>query len=149
MTNSNGELRSRLRQAAFAFRGYNVTNLGRSPELLLHPVYGPGVEKHLREASQILAEVVKRPADLIERVRAGRESNGLADYAEDVALIVAMEIAHLGLLEAFFGIKLSQARLALGNSLGECGALIGAGVFAMTDLLRVPLALADDCAPAA
>ena len=33
-------------EAAFAFRGYNVTNLGRTPELLEHPAYGPIVEKH-------------------------------------------------------------------------------------------------------
>jgi hypothetical protein len=27
--------------AAFAFRGYNLTNLGRTPELLAHPAFGP------------------------------------------------------------------------------------------------------------
>jgi [acyl-carrier-protein] S-malonyltransferase len=68
------------------------------------------------------------------------------DYAEDVALIVAVELAQVRLLEEFFGIRVEQARLALGYSLGEPTALMAAGVFPMADLLRVPLALADDCA---
>src|SRR2546421_688582 len=34
---------------AFAFRGYNVTNLGRTPELLDHPAYGPVVRAALSE----------------------------------------------------------------------------------------------------
>jgi hypothetical protein len=33
--------REGIRATAFAFRGYNVTNLGRTPELLAHPSYGP------------------------------------------------------------------------------------------------------------
>ena len=136
----------RLSQAAFAFRGYNVTNLGRSPELLAHAVYSPLVEAHLREASQISTDVVKRPIDLVMRVRNGRETSGLNDYAEDVALIIAMEMAQLRVLEECFGLSLSQARLAFGYSLGECCALMASGVYKMADLLRVPLAMADDCA---
>ena len=38
-----------------------------------------------------------------------------------------------------------RAKLAFGYSLGEASALIAAGVFEMKHLLRVPLALADDC----
>jgi [acyl-carrier-protein] S-malonyltransferase len=146
MTNNHGDLRSRLNQAAFAFRGYNVTNLGRTPELLAHPAFGSFVETHLRDVSRLCSDVVKRPVDLVARVRAGRETAGLADYAEDVAFIVAVEIAQLHLLREFFGIELARARCAFGYSLGECAALIGAGVYEMLDLLRVPLALADDCA---
>ena len=37
------ELREQLPHAALAFRGYNVTNLGRSRELLEHRLYGPTV----------------------------------------------------------------------------------------------------------
>ena len=44
MPNNNGDFRTRLSQAAFAFRGYNITNLGRTPELLAHPAYGRVVE---------------------------------------------------------------------------------------------------------
>ena len=42
----------RLDATAFAFRGYNVTNLGRTDELLAHRIYGPLVEAHLREAAR-------------------------------------------------------------------------------------------------
>jgi len=140
------ELRSQLGRAAFAFRGYNVINLGRTPELLAHPVYGGIVAAHLRDASTLCADIVKRPVDLVARVRAGRETQGLDEYAEDIALIVAVELAQLRLLEEFHGIAMPQAKLAFGYSLGECAALMGAGVFQMADLLAVPLALADDCA---
>src|SRR5262245_21143935 len=105
-------LRAHIGQSAFAFRGYNVTNLGRSRELLAHPAYGPVVANYLREASEIYCDTLKRPADLVARVREGRETAGLHDYAEDVALIVAMEIAQIRLLEQFHGITLPQSRLA-------------------------------------
>lgn len=139
-------LKNRLGYAAFAFRGYDIANLGRTPELLDHPAYGPVVEEHLREASRVCADVVKRPTDLVQRMRDRRETCGLSDYAEDVALIVGVELAQLKLLEQFFGIFLNQARLAMGYSLGESAALMATGVYEMHDLLRVPLALADDCA---
>ena len=35
------DLKKRISGAAIAFRGYDVSNIGRSPELLEHPVYGP------------------------------------------------------------------------------------------------------------
>jgi [acyl-carrier-protein] S-malonyltransferase len=63
-----------------------------------------------------------------------------------VALIAAVELAQLRLLEEFHGIALPQARFAFGYSLGECVALMAAGVYRMTDLLRVALLVADDCA---
>ena len=46
-------LLDRLGFTAFAFRGYNTTNLGRTTELLAHPAYGPIVERYLVEASAI------------------------------------------------------------------------------------------------
>src|SRR5262249_44990693 len=49
------------------------------------------------------------------------------------------------LLEQFFDIKLENAKLAFGYSLGEPAALMATGVFKFHDLLRVPLALSDDC----
>src|ERR1700722_1268888 len=72
-------LRAPLRKAALAFRGYNVTNLGRTPELLAHPAYGAIVETHLREASDVFRATLKRPLDLVARVREGRETRGLHD----------------------------------------------------------------------
>jgi len=135
-----------LKKTALAFRGYNVTNLGRTPELLAHRAYGPIVVAHLREASDIFRATLKRPLDLVARVREGRETRGLHDYAEDIALIVAVEVAQLRILEEFFGMAVSQARFTFGHSLGECGALIGTGVYRFADFLPVPLAMADDCA---
>lgn len=143
---NKNHLAQRLAYAAFAFRGYDVVNLGRTPELLQHSAYGAIVERHLRQAGDVCADAVRRPVDLVERIRAGRETRGLIDYAEDVALIVGVELAQMKLLEEFHGIALHQGRLAMGYSLGESAALMAAGVYEMPDLLRVPLALADDCA---
>jgi [acyl-carrier-protein] S-malonyltransferase len=49
-------------------------------------------------------------------------------------------------LEQFFGITLPKARYAFGYSLGECAALIAAGVYELPALLRVALAMSEDCA---
>jgi [acyl-carrier-protein] S-malonyltransferase len=136
---------ARMAHTAFAFRGYNVTNLGRTAELLRHPAYGGIVETYLREASDLCTDVLKRPVDLVTRVRDGHETRGLQDYAEDVAFIVAVEIVHIEILDKIFGIKLPQARFAFGYSLGECAALIAAGVYKMADLLRVAVEMGDDC----
>ncbi len=130
---------------AFAFRGYNVTNLGRTSELLAHPAYGGIVHAALVEGGQICAEVISQPVDLVARVRDRRETASLASFAEDVALIVAVEVAQIRLLGEFFGLAFAQARLAFGYSLGEAAALIAAGVYEMRDLLPAPLAVAADC----
>ena len=66
---TESELNARMDEAAFAFRGYNVTNLGRTPELLEHPAYGPIVEKHLKEASEIYTAATLQRVDLVKRVR--------------------------------------------------------------------------------
>jgi [acyl-carrier-protein] S-malonyltransferase len=137
-------LKEGLRATAFAFRGYNVTNLGRTPELLAHPSYGPTVSAVLEEASQTCSEVLGRPVDLLARVRSAKETTDLTTYAEDTALIVAAEIAQIRLLEEFFGVAVREAQLVFGYSLGEAAALIAAGVYEMRHLLRVPLTLADD-----
>jgi [acyl-carrier-protein] S-malonyltransferase len=47
------------------------------------------------------------------------------------------------ILEEHFSVPMRQARLAFGYSLGEASALIAAGSFG-PDLLRVPIALAED-----
>ncbi len=66
-------LQERLASTAFAFRGYNVTNLGRSRELLGQPKYGPIVERYLTEASQVCHEVTGRPVDLPARAARRRD----------------------------------------------------------------------------
>ncbi len=44
------DLNERIPNSVFVFRGYTVTNLGRSPELLAHRAYGAIVERTLQEA---------------------------------------------------------------------------------------------------
>jgi [acyl-carrier-protein] S-malonyltransferase len=137
-------LHEHLASTALAFRGYNITNLGRSGELLAHAAYGPIVEHWLKEASAICADVVKRPIDLVGRVRRGEETS-LATYDEAVALVVAMALAQLEILGECFGIDHHRAKFSYGYSLGELSALIASGVFRMEDALRIPLAMSADC----
>jgi [acyl-carrier-protein] S-malonyltransferase len=134
-----------LANAALAFRGYNVTNLGRTPDLLSHDAYGPIVRRHLVEASRIASEHSHRKFDLIERVTARREST-LATFAEDIALIVSVELAHLEMLRQFHGLDYHHAKLSFGYSLGEVTALVAGGVFRLEDVLGPLLGMADDCA---
>jgi [acyl-carrier-protein] S-malonyltransferase len=144
MTNSPIELQERLSNAAFVFRGYNVTNLGRSAELLAHKAYGVTVQHFLREASTVCSEMTGKKIDLADRVHRNDEPT-LEEYTESVAVIVAMEQAHLRLLEEFFGIQYADARLAYGYSLGEVAALVAGGVMDMQSALKIPLAMAKDC----
>jgi [acyl-carrier-protein] S-malonyltransferase len=120
-------LQDRLSNAAFVFRGYNVTNLGRSQELLAHHAYGPIVEHYLQEASQVASEMLNRKVDLVARVERGEETD-LETYGDAVALIIGIEQAQLRLMEEFFDIDYAKARLSFGYSLGEIGALVAGGV---------------------
>jgi [acyl-carrier-protein] S-malonyltransferase len=138
------ELREQLPHAALAFRGYNVTNLGRSRELLEHRLYGPTVEKHLRGLNPVTAETLKRDVDLVRFVREGKERQ-METYGEAWSLIVAMEMAHLELLKVFFNIDYSAAKLSFGYSLGEIAALVAGRVMEAPEAMLVPLALTEDC----
>ena len=48
------DLQPSIGTTAFAFRGYNLTNLGRTAELLAHASYGPVVLRHLRDAERVV-----------------------------------------------------------------------------------------------
>ncbi len=102
------DLKARIGTASLAFRGYDVQNLGRTPELLAHPVYGATVRRYLDLASAVAADALHRPFDLAARVER-REETTLAAFAEDVALIVSMELAQLALLDEFFGVSAKGA----------------------------------------
>ena len=134
-----------ISDAALAFRGYNVTNLGRTRELLHVPAYGEIVWEELRRYSRICSETTGAPCDLAELVKRNAEV-GLDRYAESIALIVAVEAAQLRLLREVHGIDLKNAQLAFGYSLGEMMAVCCGGAFAAEELVRVPLAMAADCA---
>ena len=61
------DLKNQIRSSAFAFRGYDVTNLGRSRELLEHETFGPTVARVLGEASAICSDVLREKVDLAVR----------------------------------------------------------------------------------
>jgi [acyl-carrier-protein] S-malonyltransferase len=138
-------LTAKIATTAFAFRGYNITNLGRTPELLAHPTYGRTIRRYLQRGSEICAGIVGRTVDLVETV-SRREEPGLDRYAEAVTLIVAADLAQVELLEEFHAVRFREAKLAYGYSLGELSAVACAGVFTMAEVLSVPVAMATDCA---
>jgi [acyl-carrier-protein] S-malonyltransferase len=139
------ELQRHIETTAFSFRGYNVRNLGKTPELLAHSLYGPTIERHLREASAICSSEIGRPVDLVKRV-IERSEPDLDHYAEAVALVMSVEFAQIELLQNFFGVHFSEAKLAFGYSLGELAAVACAGVMTPENAMRVPIALAEDAA---
>lgn len=139
------DLRDRMANAAFAFRGYNIENLGRTKELLAHRVYGSVMAEALNEAARICSDVLGERIDLIERVRNEQESTP-ETFPADMALIAAAELGQLRLLEQFFDIPYVKARFAFGYSLGEVVALIASGVYKLEHILPPPVALARDCA---
>lgn len=136
--------REELTSSAFAFRGYNVTNLGQTPELMEHPAYQPIIEKYLRRGSQICADMKGRSIDLVKRVK-NRKETSLATYDEAISMIVAVEIAHVEIMRELFGIDMELSKVAYGFSLGEIAALVAAGNIELEDALRIPLAMSDDC----
>jgi len=137
-------LADQMANLAYAFRGYNTTNLGRSYELLKHPSYGPVVEAKLHQAARCCETITGKSYDLVKRLEQQQETD-LESYDEAVALIVAMELAQIELLEVFFDIHPQAGRLCFGYSLGEIVALTVCGVLTMEDALSVPISLAEDC----
>ncbi len=131
--------------AALAFRGYDVTNLGRSRELLEHHAYGPIVAGNWRRPRRSPPTPCREPIDLAAYVRASAPTS-LDDFPVDVALIVAIELAQLRLLDEFFGVETHHAKMSIGYSIGELSAMVHGGSFTMEELLPVPLAMAEDCA---
>ena len=141
----NPVLPEQIEKTAFAFRGYNITNLGKTPELLEHPAYGPIVEQYLKTGSEICGEAIGRKVNLLRRVR-HRERGTLRTYPQSLAMVVAMELAQLKLLDEFFGIRHDKAQLLFGYSLGEITAVVAGGLFDMAAVMTPILALADDAA---
>ncbi len=139
------DLKQQIGTAAIAFRGYDASNLGRSFELLAHPVYGPVVRELLDRASAVCGDVLERKVDLATRVVANQPAT-LETFVEDTATIVAMELAQVRLLEHVFGVPVRDAMLSFGHSIGELSALVLGGVYEMEQLLPIPLSLAHDCA---
>jgi [acyl-carrier-protein] S-malonyltransferase len=142
---SRDDLKKRIGTAALAFRGYDLTNLGRAHEFLEHRAYGPVVRAVLDSASQLCEDVLGKKVDLAARIMA-REPSTLDTFVHDIGTIVGMELAQVRLLGEFFDIPVAQARLSFGHSIGELSALVVGGTYTMEQLLPIPLALATDCA---
>ncbi len=139
------DLKKRISSAAIAFRGYDVTNIGRSSELLEHPVYAPIVRSTLEAASALCSDAQGEKVDLVARVLA-HEPSDLSTFVHDIGTVVAMQVAQMRILDEIIGIPVHQARLSFGHSIGELSALVLGGVYTMEQLLPVPLSLARDCA---
>jgi [acyl-carrier-protein] S-malonyltransferase len=139
------ELKERLSMSAFAFRGYNVTNLGRSHELLAHSKYGPIVRDCLREGSAVCSDLIGKRVDLISRVKR-QQNTTLKSYADAIGLIMSLEKAQLVLLREFFDIDFSQSMVAMGYSLGEISAVACCGLTELSAAMQIPVSLAKDCA---
>jgi [acyl-carrier-protein] S-malonyltransferase len=138
-------MRERIDRAALAFRGYEVGNFGRSRELIDHPRYGPVVRRVLGQAARICADLCGQSTDLIDYIRAGKSAD-LKTLPQDNAMIVALEVAQLQVLEELFDVSVGRARLSFGFSTGELAALIVGKVFTLEDVLGVLVPVAADCA---
>jgi [acyl-carrier-protein] S-malonyltransferase len=139
------DLKKRISTAAIAFRGYDASNLGRSPEFLEHPAFGPIVRTTLESASSLCSDALGEKVDLAARILA-REPSELSTFVQDIGTVVGMQIAQVKILEEVFDIPVRQARLSFGHSIGELSALVLGGVYEMEQLLPIPLSLATDCA---
>lgn len=139
------QLVGRIGNSALAFRGYNITNLGKTPDLLDVAAYRPILEQVLQTASEICSKAIGESVDLAARARA-REPSCLASFPQDVATIVAVEVAHYRLLEELFEIPIKRAKSTIGYSLGELTSLILGGVFELEQILPLPLSMARECA---
>ncbi len=138
------QLRRDLGRTAFAFRGYNTTNLGLSPELLEQPAYRAIVAAHLDRGSAMCRAIKGRNVDLVARVRERRDTS-LATYDEAVAIILAMEQAQIEILRQVFDIEIAGSQFAFGFSLGEIGALVAAGALDLESAMRISIEMSDDC----
>jgi len=134
-----------ITETAFAFRGYNLTNLGRTDELLAHDAYRGIMADELKRFGNLASDLLGRRINLKQRVDLQTES-GLENYAESLALIMAVEIAQMRILTELHGVEFTRAKLALGYSLGELVTICCCGMFAAEEMAQVPLSMADDCA---
>jgi len=139
-------LRRGMNQTVFAFRGYNITNQGRTLELLEVPQLRPIFESNLNQAAEICSDVLHQKVDLLEMLKNQTESS-LQTYTEDVAQIVAVEISQIQALGEIYEVDIQSARYLCGYSLGEACAVICAGVFDLPSLLSPILKLSREMIP--
>lgn len=129
---------------ALAFRGYNITNLGRTRELLAHDRFGAYLRLELELASQMASDFLGRPVDLVATTREGIDLNETR-YGESVAFILAVEFAQFAILRELCGLATEKCRFAFGYSLGEIAALVCGGLLPKESAYEIPLSVANDC----
>jgi [acyl-carrier-protein] S-malonyltransferase len=139
------KLHQQMPRAAFAFRGYNVTNLGRTPELWHVDAYRPTLERWLHVGSQVCQDAHGLTTDLVARV-VGKLEADLDHYAEAVAMIMAVELAQIELLSTVHSVEYTDAKLSYGYSLGELTAVAANQMISAAEAMEVPVTLAHDCA---
>ncbi len=143
--NGNGDFSAKMGRVAFAFRGYNTANLGRTAELWQVPHYRPILERWLAVGDAVCQEAYGGQTDLVQRVITQEEAD-LAHYPEAVALLMAVEFAQIEILREIHGVDFQSAKFAFGFSLGELAAVAASGMIDAKQVMHVPIALADDCA---
>ncbi|MCH2203293.1 MAG: hypothetical protein MK102_15095 [Fuerstiella sp.] len=145
MTNPEPDLYSLdWSKTALAFRGFGVSNLGRTAELWARDEYRVVLETALNTASHVCSEVAERTIDLVEFVRQERNPE-VENYSAALSFVMAVEVAQLKILKELFGVDWTKSQLSCGYSLGELAALVTGGVFDLAEALRIPLLLSDDC----
>ncbi len=132
-------------KVAVAFRGYNMTNSGRTAELLDHPEIAHHLRKRLTVAQEHYADLTGKQVDYFQILRSGRPSS-LETYTEDLALIVSIELAHWDALLDLIGDQKEQIEVVMGYSLGEVTATVVSGLFTYEDAMKPILTLAPDAA---
>lgn len=137
------ELIPSIAQTSFAFRGYDVKNLGRTPDLFAVDAYREHLLPHLEIASKECSQTLGHSVELVNYIETGEEFT-LEQYGEAISLIVAVEQGQLQILRECHGIDYRDCAFTFGFSLGEISALVAGGTFALDDALRVPLMLTAD-----
>jgi len=131
---------------AVSFRGYNVTNSGKTRELLSHSLLKDRLRERLDQGSQLCHDVLGLQVDLHRDVASGRPSS-LETYSPDLAMIVAVELAHWDAMCELLGSEIcSRIRLLTGYSLGEVAAVIVAGLMSFEQAMTPILELSVDAA---
>lgn len=135
------ELSRLIENSVFAFRGYNITNSGLTSELFAQDRYRPYFERQFGNLGEIASDSLSQSIDLTKRASETGEAT-LETYPQEVAFIVAVELAHIDILKQEFGIDVADAKLLMGYSLGEVTAAICSGVFTVEAILPPTLKLA-------
>ena len=137
------DLAKGISRSTLAFRGYNVENLGRTPELYAVSEYQPILKRHLDEASEVCSQIVRRDVDLAARIENSIEPT-LDEYAEAISMVLAVEQAQLEILETCHGVNHRDVAFSFGFSLGEISALVAGGTFELQHALKIPLMMSSD-----